>query len=637
MTQTPVTVARFASFFPSLAADRGQLHEKICSLPAWGAATERIDRLIRPGGRTHRGAEHPSYISRDYRISRECRSASGRTGHGSGESFNPEALRVIDQQITNKITVLALGGTHFIAILNAEGDVIGGRVLTNTGGLSALIFQGRWGQLPIVKEVLNTGKPQAATEVIPNEYWAQIGLDQQALIPLIETPLSAPEPFDPREGTAGLALAGVYPLRNQKQQIMGAVLSVYLFNNDFTLVDRIKEVARIDTVTIFFGDLRVTTNVMTEHGKRAVGTRISEAVRTVVLAQGRDYVGRAYVVNEWFITRYAPLRDGRGQVVGSLYVGARESAFLQLVHNFNKRVALIALVCILLAGVIAVPIARLILKPIDDLVQANRRLARGDMAVRVQTHGKGELAVLGRSFNNMVETLNRAQKELLHKEKLASMGQLAAGVAHEINNPLGTILLYAGTMHAEAGDDDAKRKDLQMIIQETQRCKKIVSDLLNFARQQEVLAQESDVHAMLEQVISSVRHQPSFKNVQIVKQFAPGLPVIHADPAQLMQVFVNLLNNSADAMPHGGTLTIHTRVANSHGVEIAPFFTTKPVGKGTGLGLSIVYGIIKMHRGQIDVKSEKGKGTTFTVTLPLVLPKNPLPFQESDTNSLIAS
>ena len=119
----------------------------------------------------------------------------------------------------------------------------------------------------------------------------------------------------------------------------GAVLSAYLFNNDFTLVDRIKEVAGIDTVTIFFGDLRVSTNVMTEQGKRAVGTRISQSVRDVVLDQSSTYVGRAYVVNEWFITRYEPLRDHRGQVVGSLYVGARESSFLRLVNNFNKRVA----------------------------------------------------------------------------------------------------------------------------------------------------------------------------------------------------------------------------------------------------------------------------------------------------------
>jgi two-component system NtrC family sensor kinase len=345
------------------------------------------------------------------------------------------------------------------------------------------------------------------------------------------------------------------------------------------------------------------------------------------------------VVNEWFITRYAPLRDSRGTVVGSLYVGARESAFLHLVHNFNKRVVVIALVCLLLAGVIALPIARFIFRPIDELVQANRRLAEGDMGVRVHAPGNGELAVLGRSFNHLAETLHRTQEELLHKEKLASMGQLAAGVAHEINNPLGSILLFADTLYQEAGENDPRREDLRMIVQETLRCKKIVADLLNFARQQDILAQECDLHEILEQAIGSVSLRESFAKVNVVRKFAADLPQIQADPSQLLQVFVNLLNNAADAMPAGGTLTLETRRVPDQGVEIVvadtgcgipegnlgklftPFFTTKPVGKGTGLGLSIVYGIIKMHRGQIGVKSEEGRGTAFTVTLPVTLAK----------------
>jgi len=549
------------------------------------------------------------------------------------------AMKVIDQQITNKISVLALGGTHFIAVLDAKGQTVVGRVLTQTGALLAPLSRGEWKAMPIVQEVLETGKPQTATEVISKELLAQVGLNQQAAIPLIETPLAAPVPFDPREGTAGFTLTGVYPLRNAEQQIIGAVMSVYLFNNDFNLVDRIKEVAGIDTVTIFFGDLRVATNVMTEQGKRAVGTRISKAVGDVVLSEGRIYVGRAYVVNEWFITCYYPLSDSRGHVVGSLYVGARESSFLTLVHDFNNRVGLIAFICILLAGLIAVPIARLFIKPIGALVESNRRLSEGDMGVRVKVSGKGELAALGQSFNSMVETLDRIQKELVYKEKLASMGQLAAGVAHEINNPLGTIMLYAETLHREAEGDVAKQRDLNMIIDATHRCKRIVGDLLNFAREQEMLTQESDLHNILEQAIQSVSSQTGFEQVRIIRCFVPDLPLIQADPAQLVQVFVNLLNNAADAMPEGGTITITTRLSPGRAVEIdiadtgrgiekenlgklfTPFFTTKPFGKGTGLGLSIVYGIIKMHRGQIQVSSQVSKGTTFTVILPIVLPK----------------
>lgn len=568
-----------------------------------------------------------------HRLSLDAWVINGLPAAARGES---DAVRVIDQQIANKISVLALGGTHFIAVLDERGRTVVGRVLSKTGELSAPLSHGEWKPLPIVQEVLATGKPQAATEVISKELLAQIGLDRQAFIPLIETPLAAPAPFDPREGTAGLALTGVYPLRNRDQLIIGAVLSVYLFNNDFTLVDRIKEVAKIDTVTIFFGDLRVATNVMTEQGKRAVGTRISRAVRDVVLAEGRDYVGRAYVVNEWFITRYTPLADSNGRVVGSLYVGARESSFLTLVNDFNNRVGLIALICILLAGLIAIPLARLFLKPIETLVESNRRLSRGDMSVRVKVAGTGELATLGHSFNSMVETLDRIQKELVYKEKLASMGQLAAGVAHEINNPLGTIMLYSETLYREAGEDVAKREDLKMIIEATHRCKRIVADLLNFSRKQEMLTQESDLHDIVKQAIQSVSNRPDFNRVRIIQSFAPDLPFIQADPSQLVQVFVNLLNNAADAMSEGGAITITTRRSQGQAVEIdiadsgrgiaeehlgklfTPFFTTKPLGQGTGLGLSIVYGIIKMHRGQIKVSSQVGKGTTFAVTLPVV-------------------
>ncbi len=547
---------------------------------------------------------------------------------------DPEAVRIIDQQITNKITVLALGGTHFIAVLDAEGNILVGRVLDRHDNLSPTITQGNWGQLPIVQAVLLTGREQKATEIIPAEFLSQVGLAEQAYIPLLETPLAAPTPFDPREGTAGLALVGVRPIHDAYGRLQGAVLAMYLFNNDYTLVDRIKDVAGIDTVTIFLGDLRVSTNVLTKEGQRAIGTRISREVREVVLEQGRPYIGRAFVVQEWFITRYDPLLDHTGNVVGSLYVGAKEATFLALVHAFNQRVSIIALVSMVLAGATAVPIARLITMPIAELVEANRRLAEGDMTVHVEAYGNGELAVLARSFNQMVETLHRTQMELLRAEKLASMGQLAAGVAHEINNPLGTILLFADVLYREMDENDPRRADMQMIIKETNRCKNIVAGLLNFARQQEVLLQDTNLHQVLDQSIEGVRHQPTFARVQIIRQYDPAVPNIQADPGQLQQVFVNLLNNAAEAMPDGGTITISTRLMDQQWVEVkvadtgcgipeehlgrlfTPFFTTKPPGKGTGLGLSIVYGIVKMHRGQIGVESRVGEGTTFTITLP---------------------
>jgi len=267
-------------------------------------------------------------------------------------------------------------------------------------------------------------------------------------------------------------------------------------------------------------------------------------------------------------------------------------------------------------------------------VEAHRRLAAGDMTVRMQTYGDGELAMLAYSFNSMAETLCRTQQALISKEKLASMGQLAAGVAHELNNPLGTIMLFADALLRELPPDSPHRSDMEMILKEANRAKKIVADLLNFARQQEVLAQDTDLHALLDQSIESVRHQPTFAEVEIIRRYDPLASTIQADPAQLHQVFVNLLNNAAEAITGPGTITVTTRAINNDCIEISiadtgcgipeehmdkiftPFFTTKPPGMGTGLGLSIVYGIVKMHRGQITVQSKVGKGTTFTVMLP---------------------
>lgn len=552
-----------------------------------------------------------------------------------GDSISRKA---IDQVISRKITVPRLGGSQLILILDKSGDILIGRVLSPDGQLSDPFYQGNWADLPIVAEALNTLKPITGTEIIPPSFLSQVNLERQAFVPLRETSQAAAHPFDSREGTAGLALVSVYPLQDVQGNTLGVALTACLINNDTSFVDITANVAKIETTTIFFGDLRVSTNVLDTDERRAVGTRVSQAVFDQVLVKGQDYMGRAFVVNDWYTGRYLPLRDHRSNVVGMLYVGARESVFKNLVYAFNSRVIVIALICIIVAGIIAIPIARLITRPIIKLVDAHRSLAQGDMHVHVQPYGRGEIALLGQSFNSMVDTLSETQRELLHKDKLASMGQLAAGVAHELNNPLGTILLFADAMYRDAGEEDARREDLKMIISEAYRCKTIVADLLNFARQHELMAQETNLNDLLVHVIEKLSNRPKFEPLEVVQHLDAQLPIIQADPAQLQQAFINLLNNSADAMAGSGTITISTKAMKSQFVEICvsdtgsgippeyldklftPFFTTKPAGKGTGLGLSIVYGIVKMHRGQIRVQSNPGHGTTFTITLPVRLP-----------------
>ncbi|MCX7708113.1 MAG: cache domain-containing protein, partial [Anaerolineae bacterium] len=534
----------------------------------------------------------------------------------------------------------ALQVNHLVALLDAEGHLVTGYWVSSAGTTASVRGAGDWSTLPIVKAVLRSGTEVAATEVIPSETLATVGLAEQAFVPLLETPRAAEIPFDPREGRAGLALISVIPVHQDDGATAGLAVAFHLFNNDFTLVDQIKEVAAVDTATIFLGDLRVSTNVHGLDGKRAIGTRLSKEVTQVVLGQGRPYTGPAFVVQENYITRYDPVRNHAGEVIGVLYVGAREARFSRLVNSFNERVALVALGTILATFLLAIPVSRVVTRPLQELrelAEANRRVARGDMTVRVPVRAGGDVGELASSFNTMLDQLQATQDQLVHSEKLASLGQLAAGVAHELNNPLATVLLFSDILLRECAPDDPRRADLEMIVNETRRCKGIVAALLDFARQNQVMAQATDLNALVRQVLEIEGMRLGDAPITMVADLDPQLPIIEADPAQLQEVIANLVSNAIEAMPSGGKLTVRTRpgpegmvtmTVTDTGVGIAPedqaklfvpFFTTKPVGKGTGLGLAIVYGIVKMHRGQISVQSQPGKGTTFTITLPVRL------------------
>ncbi len=233
------------------------------------------------------------------------------------------------------------------------------------------------------------------------------------------------------------------------------------------------------------------------------------------------------------------------------------------------------------------------------------------------------------------QELEATHHQLVQAEKIASLGRMAAGVAHEINNPLAGILIYAELLAREIEPDAVVRENVEVIINQTMRCQQIVNRLLDFSRQSLGQKKLLDINDILRGCVDLVRHQAFFHNIEIILQLTPGLPQIIGDAGQLQQVFTNLLLNAADAMSGSGRITISSRATwRADGVvlrftdtgcgiprEISdkifePFFTTKPPGKGTGLGLSIVYGVIQRHGGTIKADSAPGCGTTFTITLP---------------------
>jgi len=260
--------------------------------------------------------------------------------------------------------------------------------------------------------------------------------------------------------------------------------------------------------------------------------------------------------------------------------------------------------------------------------------------------GDKEAATMG-IYNDLRERLvvekklKEAQVQVAQAEKMASLGQLAAGVAHEINNPLTGILLYVNLVLERLGENDPFREDLEYVLEDTNRCKEIVKNLLAYSRQTNPTKEIFQLNSLVEQSLNLIRDQRLFMNIEVIKEMSGDMMLIHADKNQLNQVIINLVINAIDAMEKKGTITFRTyrdKRAKMVYLEISdtgsgipeenlskvfdPFFSTKELGKGTGLGLSTAYGIVKENGGEISVKDTGVEGTTFLVELPLYVPSD---------------
>ncbi|MBZ0270538.1 HAMP domain-containing protein [bacterium] len=277
---------------------------------------------------------------------------------------------------------------------------------------------------------------------------------------------------------------------------------------------------------------------------------------------------------------------------------------------------------------------RKVTRPIVELSRAADAVAGGRTDVEVPVNGASEIALLAESFNSMVRRLADSRAQLVQADKLAAIGQLAGGVAHEINNPLAVIFGFAQVLDRRIAASDPLRMPVDSILREAERCRNLVQELVTFSRTAKKTRDRIDVNEIIERSLILLETRAKSQHVAINREFGADLPHVDANRTQFEQILVNLGTNAFDAMPNGGILILRTLADDSGAVVVEvsdtgtgiesdvvrhvfdPFFTTKEVGKGTGLGLSLVYEIVQQHGGRIDLDTEIGRGTTFRISLP---------------------
>jgi two-component system, NtrC family, sensor kinase len=391
-------------------------------------------------------------------------------------------------------------------------------------------------------------------------------------------------------------------------------------------------------------------NMMNVVGEQELAAMTEHLGRYGELLQGLRGKGRGVEDG----TVETELRTHGGEMVsGAERLAAKERQAVNQMLAVSARVPLVFLFVLLLSLIyFALLIARQVLAPVHRMLQASRRIADGDLTpIMPAKPYRDEFSDLAMAMNHMMLQLVRRHDMLVQAHKLKAVGTLTAGVAHELNNPINNIMLTADALREDYQRlSEEERLDMVSdLVNESERAQKIVRNLLDFARESEIEAAPHPVQSIIEDTLRLATNQIKLAKVKVKGDLAPNLPPVFGDRRQLEQVFLNIVLNALDAMPKGGTLTITCdNVRNGDMVSVAftdsgvgipehrmadifsPFFTTKPGAKGTGLGLSVSLGIIRQHGGDITVKSQVGKGTTFVVTLPVAKVPAEMPGDEDE-------
>jgi signal transduction histidine kinase len=595
-----------------------------------------------------------------------------------------EQIKALGLSARFRDVVSAEGNSGLIRLLNDSREALGldflyltdrdGRIVASAPGFASPSIRNDW---PVVASALK-GAQSTAIDIFANAELSAITaeLASRATLELVPTPNAVPTDRDTE--TRGMVIHSASPVALDEKP--AALVGGLLLNHNLVFIDTINDLVYREaslpegsqgTATLFLDDVRISTNVRLFEGRRALGTRVSSAVRSAVHDQGKVWLDSAFVVNDWYISAYEPIIDSFGQRVGMLYVGFLEKPFTQARYI----TLLIILVAFLAITAVSVPIflrwARAIFKPLERMTETISMVENGDLGARTDLpvvndeiglvashldHLLDQLQERDRQLRKWNEELNArveertrdlqlanrqleaTTKQLIVSEKLAAIGEITAGVAHEINNPIAVMQGNLDVIRSLIGDGvDVARTEFRLLDEQIHRISLLVTKLLQFAKPEEY-AGYVERHAVSDVISDSlplVRHLLNKARIKIVRDDCATRLVL-MNRIELQQVLVNLIVNALHAMPDGGMLTLRTSnldIDDKPGVTVEvldtgvgmtaevmqkifdPFFTTKR-HEGTGLGLSISQTLMTRQGGRISVESEPGKGTIFTIWLP---------------------
>ncbi|KAB2873199.1 MAG: cache domain-containing protein [Ideonella sp.] len=516
------------------------------------------------------------------------------------------------------------------------------------------------------------GEGLAQVALLENAQFERIApsLMGRVTVPLLPTRNAAPSERAVED--RALVMVAQAPVRALDGRVIGLLRGGVLLNRNLAFIDHINEIVyprgalpfgSEGTATLLLEDVRISTNVRLfgTGSQRAIGTRASQAVRDAVLGRGDTWLDRAFVVDDWYVSAYEPLTSAAGRRIGMLYVGFLERPFQQVKLGVLLGTGAVMLVLMALAMMLALAWARRIFTPLERMTQTMHAVEAGDFSARTGVGGGDELGRLASHLDRLLDAidgstqalrrshddldrkvvertreLQSAQAQLIKSEKLAAIGQLTAGIAHEINNPIAVIQGNLDLMRETLGRKARPvQTELRLIDEQVERMRLIVTRLLQYARPGEYAGyvETVDTAQAIADSLVLVQHLLAHARVEVVRDLNATRPAL-INRQELQQVLINGLINAIQAMPEGGTLALSSRDHGDAQIEIGiadtgpgfgadaesecfrPFMTTKK--EGTGLGLWISRGLVERYGGELRAtnRTDGAGGALLTLVLP---------------------